>query len=85
MEDTKTEMTTTEHTKTLLRFLAYQGEVEVDAIAERTGLPLDEIRGAAIEGLFEVWALEGGKGEPVTVKLTTEGYYTARQLLRSEA
>jgi len=74
----------TENTKTLLRFLAYQGEVEVDAIADRTSLSLDEIRAAAECGLFEVWALEGGKGEPVTLKLTTDGYYSARQLLRSE-
>lgn len=75
----------TENLKTLLRLLAYQGEVHVDAIAARTGLSIDEIRAATMEGLFEVWALEGGKGEPVTVKLTADGYYTARGLLRSEA
>lgn len=77
-------MAMTDSTKALLRLLAYEGEVEVESIADRTGMPLDEIRAAAIEGLFEVWALESGKGEPVTLKLTNDGYYTARQLLRSE-
>jgi hypothetical protein len=74
----------TENTKTLLRLLAYQGEVDVDAIADRTTLTIDELREAAVEGLFEVWALEWGEGEPALLKLTVEGYYVARQLLHSE-
>lgn len=79
------ELAMTENTTTLLRLLAYQGGVEVDAVADRARVPVDEIRAATVEGLFEVWALEGGNGEPVTLKRTPDGYYTARRLLRSES
>lgn len=74
----------TENTKTLLRLLAFEGEVPADKIADRTRLSFDEIRAAAVEGLFEVWAHDEGRGEPVSVKLTTDGYTTARRMLRYE-
>jgi hypothetical protein len=51
---------------------------------DRTTLTIEEVREAAVEGLFEVWALEWDEGEPALIKLTVEGHYVARQLLRSE-
>jgi hypothetical protein len=75
---------TTDDTKMLLRMLAYEGEVDVDTLCTRTGMMPETLRAAAIDGLFEVSAFDWGEGEPALIQLSVEGYYVARDMLRTE-
>lgn len=65
-----------EATHDILIALAYEGEVAIDALIARTGIPRDVIESLLTSSdVFEVFALGD---EPVSARLTDHGYQLAR-------